>query len=150
MNAPTCDRGSTGWCTADKKTRSERNLGFSFLRISRGLFPLSGTREITCHSNSSTCGGNMLTLRLQNSHLNQSRRRLPCCRTAARWDNCSVRRSRPGSQSTHCPNSPSCSCTPSFLQFRCLIRCVCVLFFLLLFSIRIGEKGNALDFFFNH
>lgn len=38
--------------------------------------------------------------------------------TGALWDSCSVHRSHPSSRSIRRPNSPNCSCIPSFLQFR--------------------------------
>lgn len=40
------------------------------------------------------------------------------CMTGALWDSCSVHRFHPSSRSIRCPNSPNCSCIPSFLQSR--------------------------------
>lgn len=87
---------------------------------------------------------NTLTLHLHSSLPSERRRCLPCCRTLAQWDNCSAHRSHPGSPSTHCLNSPSCSCTPSFLQCRSFGLFVLVQFFF----IGIGKKRKTFISYF--
>lgn len=55
------------------------------------------------------------TLTLMCTYYTQDEHLLGCMIVAV-WDSCSVRRFHPSSRSTHCLNSPNCSCSPSFLH----------------------------------